>query len=70
MARPTLSAVAGKRAELMVGDRVPIDTGGGEVSYQEVGLRVEIRPRVHSGAAEITLDFRVETSHAAGGGTG
>ena len=66
-ARSTLSAVAGKKAELLIGDRVPIDTGAGVV-YQEVGLKVVIRPRVHAGAAEVTLDFQVERSYRAADG--
>ncbi len=67
LARPTLSAVAGKRAELLIGDRVPIDTGEGGVVYQEVGLKVVVVPRVHAGAGEVSLDFQVERSGRAAG---
>ncbi len=77
LARPSLSAVAGKKAELMIGDRVPIPTtsfntanaAGGNIvpvtsfQYQEVGLKLVIWPRVHAGAGEVTLDFQMEMSH-------
>ncbi len=70
LAHPTLSAVAGKKAELLIGDRIPIDTGEGRVVYQEVGLKLVVVPRIHAVAGEVTLDFQVEMSHrAAGAGT-
>ncbi len=63
---PKLSLVAGRSAELVAGDRVPIPIGGdGTVSYQEVGFKLVLKSRVHPGTAEVTLDFEMEISHAA-----
>ena len=63
IAHPTLSATAGRKAEVMIGDRVPITVDGeGTVSYQEVGFRLGIRPRAHPKAGEVTLDFELEIS--------
>ena len=63
IAHPSLSAQAGRRAEVMSGRRVPITVdGAGTVTYQEVGFRLQVTPRVHPEAGEATLDFDLEIS--------
>ncbi len=85
IARPQLRVTEGERAQLNIGSRVPIPTttfntgntiGGNIVpltsfTYQNVGISVEIEPRVHHNR-EVTLIVAVEVSALAGqiAGTG
>jgi len=75
IAKPQLRVSEGERAEIMIGDRVPIPTtsfntsqtiGGNIVpitsfTYQNVGITVNIEPRVHHNK-EVTLTVQVEVS--------
>jgi general secretion pathway protein D len=75
IAKPQLRVSEGERAEIMIGDRVPIPTtsfntsqtiGGNIVpitsfTYQNVGITVQIEPRVHHNK-EVTLTVQVEIS--------
>lgn len=75
LARPQLRITEGEKARLVIGDRVPIpvttfntaNTVGGNIvpitsfQYQEVGITIEIEPRVHHNK-ELTLKVRVEVS--------
>lgn len=78
LAAPHLSAVEGERARLVLGEAVPIHTAGGgdgeegksetaAVSYQDVGLELALRPRVHAGAGEVTLELHAGLSGVVGG---
>ncbi|MCZ6650107.1 MAG: cohesin domain-containing protein [Acidobacteria bacterium] len=85
IAKPQLRVTEGERAQLNIGQRVPIPTtsfntgntiGGNIVpltsfTYQNVGISVEIEPRVHHNR-EVTLNVAVEVSALAGqiAGTG
>jgi general secretion pathway protein D len=75
IAKPQLRVSEGEQAEILIGDRVPIPTtsfntsqtvGGNIVpltsfTYQNVGITVQIEPRVHHNK-EITLKVQVEIS--------
>ncbi len=75
IAKPSLRVTEGEKANLHIGDSVPIPTttfnttgsvGGSVVpitsfTYQEVGIVIEIEPRVHHNK-EITLKLNVEVS--------
>ncbi len=79
VAKPQLRVSEGERAELLIGDRVPIPTtsfntsqtvGGNIVpitsfTYQNVGITVQIQPRVHHNK-EVTLKVQVEVSQVTG----
>jgi general secretion pathway protein D len=79
LARPELRISDGEKAVLHIGDKVPIpvttfNTGqtiGGNIvpitsfQYQDVGIRIEIEPRIHHNQ-EITLKLKVEVSNLAG----
>ncbi|MEM7483129.1 MAG: secretin N-terminal domain-containing protein [Acidobacteriota bacterium] len=79
LARPQLRITEGEKARLVIGDRVPIpvtsfntaNTVGGNIvpitsfQYQEVGITIEIEPRVHHNK-EVTLKVRVEVSNING----
>ena len=79
IAKPQLRVAEGERAELLIGDRVPIPTtsfntsqtvGGNIVpitsfTYQNVGLNLQIEPRVHHNK-EVTLQIQVEVSQITG----
>jgi general secretion pathway protein D len=87
IAKPQLRVSEGEQAEILIGDRVPIPTtsfntsqtvGGNIVpltsfTYQNVGITVQIEPRVHHNK-EVTLKVQVEISQlgapveSAGGG--
>jgi general secretion pathway protein D len=85
IAKPQLRVSEGERAQLNIGERVPIpttsfntaNTVGGNIvpltsfTYQNVGISVEIEPRVHHNH-EVTLNVAVEVSALAGSisGTG
>lgn len=75
IAKPQLRVTEGEKANLHIGDSVPIPTttfntggtvGGNIVpitsfTYQEVGIVIEIEPRVHHNK-EVTLKLNVEVS--------
>ncbi len=75
IAKPQLRVSEGERAEILIGDRVPIPTtsfntsqtiGGNIVpitsfTYQNVGITVQIEPRVHHNK-EVTLQVTLEIS--------
>jgi general secretion pathway protein D len=79
LARPQLRISEGEKARLVIGDRVPIpvttfntaNTVGGNIvpitsfQYQEVGITIEIEPRVHHNR-EITMKVQVEVSNISG----
>jgi len=79
IAKPQLRVAEGERAEILIGDRVPIPTtsfntsqtvGGNIVpitsfTYQNVGITVQIEPRVHHNK-EVTLQVQVEISQVTG----
>jgi general secretion pathway protein D len=85
ISKPQLRVSEGERAQLNIGQRVPIPTtsfntgntiGGNIVpltsfTYQNVGISVEIEPRVHHNR-EVTLNIALEISALAGSiaGTG
>lgn len=86
LAKPQLRITEGEKANLVIGDRVPIPlttfntqnagaTGGivpiTSFQYQDVGIRIDIEPRVHHNR-EVTLKLKVEVSNLAGsiGGSG
>ncbi|MEM7351328.1 MAG: secretin N-terminal domain-containing protein [Acidobacteriota bacterium] len=79
LAQPKLRITEGEKGNLTIGDRVPIPTTtfntnnqgvGGTIvpvtsfQYQEVGIKIEIEPRVHHNE-EVTLDVNVEVSNIA-----
>ncbi len=79
LAQPKLRITEGEKGNLTIGDRVPIPTttfntqnqgGQGGVipvtsfQYQEVGIQIEIEPRVHHNE-EVTLKVNVEVSDLA-----
>jgi general secretion pathway protein D len=79
IAKPQLRVSEGEKAEIVIGDRVPIPTtsfntsqtiGGNIVpitsfTYQNVGITVQLEPRVHHNK-EVTLKVQVEVSQIAG----
>jgi general secretion pathway protein D len=83
LARPQLRISEGEKARLVIGDKVPIpvttfntsNTVGSNIvpitsfQYQEVGITIEIEPRVHHNK-EVTLKVKVEVSNINGFITG
>lgn len=85
IAKPQLRILEGEDGKITIGDRVPIpattfntsQTIGGNVvpitsfTYQNVGIIVDIKPRVHHNK-EVTLELKLEISSLAGSveGTG
>ena len=79
IAKPQLRVTEGEKAEILIGDRVPIPTtsfnssqtiGGNIVpitsfTYQNVGITVQVEPRVHHNQ-EVTLKVSVEVSQVTG----
>ena len=79
LAKPQLRISEGEKANLHIGDRVPIpvttfntqQTAGGNIvpitsfQYQDVGIRIDIEPRVHHNK-EITLKLKIEVSQITG----
>ena len=75
LAQPQLRITEGEKANLVIGDKVPIPTttfntsqtiGGNVVpitafQYQDVGIKIDVEPRVHHNN-EITLKLSVEVS--------
>ncbi|MGH9440738.1 MAG: secretin N-terminal domain-containing protein [Thermoanaerobaculia bacterium] len=78
LARPELRITEGEKAQLTIGDRIPIPTttfntqnalgGTGAIvpitsfQYQDVGIKIEMEPRVHHNK-EVTLKLTVEVSN-------
>ncbi len=85
LANPQVRISDGEPANLVIGDRVPIpvttfnsaQTVGSNIvpitsfQYQDIGIRLEIEPRIHHNR-EITLNIQVEVASVAGSveGTG
>jgi general secretion pathway protein D len=80
LAKPQLRISEGEKANLVIGDRIPIPlttfntqnagTSGGIVpitsfQYQDVGIKIEIEPRVHHNQ-EVTLKLKIEVSNLNG----
>ena len=85
LAKPQLRIAEGQKAQLLIGDKVPIpvtsfstsNVSGGNVvpatsyQYQDVGIKIEVEPRVHHNR-EVTLKLMTEVSNingSVGGGT-
>ena len=77
---PTIRSVDGQKATLKIGDRIPIATGsfqpgiGGvginplvntQFQYTDVGVNVDITPRIHS-VGEVTLKIAMDISSVTG----
>ena len=77
---PQIRAVDGQKASLKIGDRIPIATGsfqpgiGGvginplvntQFQYQDVGVNIDITPKVHAGR-EVTLKILMDVSSVTG----
>lgn len=85
ISKPSVRILEGENGKITIGDRVPIpattfnssQTVGGNIvpvtsfTYQNVGIIVDIKPRVHHNK-EITLELKLEVSSLAGSvqGTG
>ena len=79
LARPQLRISEGQKAQLIIGDKIPIPTttfntgttvGGNIVpvtsfQYQDVGIKIDVEPRVHHNK-EITMKLTVEVSNLNG----
>jgi general secretion pathway protein D len=77
LAKPQLRISEGQKAQLVIGDKVPIPTttfntntalSGGTVlpitsfQYQDVGIKIDVEPRVHHNK-EITMKLIIEVSN-------
>jgi general secretion pathway protein D len=84
LAKPQLRISEGEKANLTIGDRVPIPlttfntqnagAAGGIVpitsfQYQDVGIKIELEPRVHHNQ-EVTLKMKIEVSNLNGNVSG
>jgi general secretion pathway protein D len=80
LAKPQLRIAEGEKAQLTIGDRVPIpvttvntsQTVGGtgvipitSFQYQDVGIKIDLEPRVHHNK-EVTLKLTIEVSNLNG----
>ena len=80
LAKPQLRVAEGQKAQLVIGDKVPIPvttfpvvggtgtnltTNVTSFQYQDVGIKIEVEPRVHHNK-EITLKLAVEVSQLNG----
>lgn len=80
LARPQVRALEGKKAQVHIGDRVPIPTAnlsyqtGGvgtnyvpmtSYTYQDVGVKIELEPKVHHNK-EVTMKLTAEVSAVTG----
>ncbi len=79
LARPQLRIAEGQKAQLLIGDRVPIpvstfntsNVSGSNIvpvtsyQYQDIGIKIEVEPRVHHNR-EITLKLMTEVSNISG----
>jgi general secretion pathway protein D len=73
LAKPQIRVSEGQKAQLLIGDKVPIpvttfpvvNSGGGanlaSFQYQDVGIKIEVEPRVHHNK-EVTLKLQLEVS--------
>ena len=85
LAKPQLRISEGQKAQLLIGSKVPVPVtsfqsvvGGGNGSiaspvtsfqYQDVGIKIEVEPRVHHNK-EVTLKLMVEVSNSEGNAPG
>jgi general secretion pathway protein D len=84
LAKPQLRIAEGEKAQLVIGDRVPIPVttinsqqavgGAGIVpitsyQYQDVGIKIDMEPRVHHNK-EVSLKLTIEVSQISGYVTG
>ncbi|HEY0514473.1 MAG TPA: secretin N-terminal domain-containing protein [Thermoanaerobaculia bacterium] len=84
LAKPQLRITEGEKANLVIGDKVPIPlttfntqnagNSGGIVpitsfQYQDVGIKIELEPRVHHNQ-EVTLKLKIEVSNLNGNVSG
>ncbi len=81
LAKPQLRISEGQKAQLLIGDRTPIPVttfqsqfgGGGQTiatpvtsfQYQDVGIKIEMEPRVHHNK-EVSLKLTIEVSNLNG----
>jgi len=79
LAKPQLRISEGQKAQLIIGDKVPIPTTSFSTSntigtgiipitsfqYQDVGIKIDVEPRVHHNK-EITMKLTVEVSNLNG----
>ncbi len=79
LAKPQLRIAEGQKAQLLIGDRVPIPVSSFNTSnvsgsnivpitsyqYQDIGIKIEVEPRVHHNR-EVTLKLMTEVSNIAG----
>jgi general secretion pathway protein D len=79
LAKPQLRIAEGQKAQLLIGDRVPIPVSSFSTSnvvgsnvvpvtsyqYQDIGIKIEVEPRVHHNR-EVTLKLMTEVSNIAG----
>ena len=79
LAKPQLRISEGQKAQLIIGDKIPIPTTTFNTSttagtnivpitsfqYQDVGIKIDVEPRVHHNK-EITLKLTVEVSNVNG----
>jgi general secretion pathway protein D len=80
LAKPQLRIAEGEKAQLVIGDRIPIPVttinsqqsiGGGTVipitsfQYQDVGIKIDMEPRVHHNK-EVSLKLTIEVSQLNG----
>jgi general secretion pathway protein D len=79
LAKPQLRIAEGEKAQLLIGDKVPVpvttfnqvQSVGGYVppitsfQYQDVGIKVEVEPRVHHNK-EVTLKLLLDISNISG----
>jgi general secretion pathway protein D len=82
LAKPQLRIAEGQKAQLLIGDKVPIpvtsfnssNINGSTIvpvtsyQYQDVGIKIEVEPRVHHNK-EVTLKLMTEVSNINGGVT-
>ncbi len=73
LARPTVSTINGKEAEISIIDRVPIlttTTSNNDktttVDYQDVGVKLKTTPRVNEDTGYVTLDINPSVSTITG----
>jgi general secretion pathway protein D len=79
LAKPQLRIAEGQKAQLLIGDRVPIPVSSFNTSnvngsnvvpitsyqYQDIGIKIEVEPRVHHNR-EVTLKLMTEVSNING----
>jgi general secretion pathway protein D len=79
LAKPQLRIAEGQKAQLLIGDKVPIPVSSFSTSnvvgsnivpitsyqYQDIGIKIEVEPRVHHNK-EVTLKLMTEVSNISG----